>query len=71
MQLLALYFNLLNMMVMCVKAHSIGNLWYKLSNWPNTLFVPISFRKKTKRAPVRIKYNSDPFYKPIFARLAI
>lgn len=32
MQQLALYFNLLNMMVMGVKAHSIGNLWYKLSN---------------------------------------
>lgn len=48
MQLLALYFNLLNMMVMGVKAHSIGNLWYKLSNWRNTLFVPISFRKKLR-----------------------
>lgn len=46
MQLLALYFNLLNMMVMWVKANSIGNLWYKLPNWRNTFFVPISFRKK-------------------------
>lgn len=70
MQLLALYFNLLNMMVMWIKANSIGNLWYKPSNWRNSLFVPISFRKKTKKAPVRIK-NSDPFYKPIFARLAV
>lgn len=61
MQLLALYFNLLNMMVMGFKAHSIGNLWYKLSNWRNTLFVPISFRKKKLRGPRFVSSIATPF----------